>query len=149
MISAMIIDGIDIDAGGDSMPLVKIEIIKGHTDEYKKVFLQSVHDALESALSIPAWDRFQRLYELENDCFERANMQTNTFSIIELTLFPGRSKEMKKKVISEITRLLGERLAVPPEDIYIVIHEPPLDNWGMNGRQASDMTLTYRVEDAT
>jgi 4-oxalocrotonate tautomerase family enzyme len=125
------------------MPLVKIEIIKGHTHEYKKVFLQSVHDALELALSIPVWDRYQRLYELENDYFERDNMQSDTFSIIELTLFPGRSTELKKKVILEITRLLGERLTIPPEDVYIVITEPQLENWGMNGKQASEKSLNY------
>jgi 4-oxalocrotonate tautomerase family enzyme len=128
------------------MPLVKIEVIKGHTEEYKKLLLQTVHDALESALSIPEWDRFQRLYEVENDYFERDNTETDTFALIELTLFPGRSREIKKSVIVEITRLLGERLSIPPGDIYIVINEPPLDNWGMNGTQASEMALNYKTE---
>jgi hypothetical protein len=54
----------------------------------------------------------QRLYELENDYFETGNMQTATFTLIELTLFPGRSRQMKKNVIVEITRLLGERLSI-------------------------------------
>ena len=53
------------------MPLVKIEIIKGHGEEYKKVFLQTVHDALVNVLSIPDNDRFQRIYELEACDFER------------------------------------------------------------------------------
>lgn len=33
------------------MPLVKIEIVKGHTKEYKKIFLQTVHDALINSLN--------------------------------------------------------------------------------------------------
>ena len=117
------------------MPLVKIEIIKGHTDEYKKVFLSTVHDALELALDIPDWDRFQRLYEIEYDFFERSNEKTDKFCIIELTIFPGRSKDVKGKVIAEITRLLGERLRIAPTDIFIVIHDPPLENWGLGGVQ--------------
>ena len=117
------------------MPLVKIEIIKGHTYEYKKALLSTVHDALISALNISDWDCFQRLYEIENDFFERSNDKTDKFCMIELTIFPGRSKEIKGKVIAEITRLLGERLNIAPSDIFIVIHDPPLENWGLGGIQ--------------
>ena len=38
------------------MPLVKIEMKKGHSEEYKKTYLQAVHDALELALRIPKDD---------------------------------------------------------------------------------------------
>lgn len=117
------------------MPLVKVEIIKGHTNEYKKTFLNAVHDALELALGIPDWDRFQRLYELERDCYEHNSKKTENFCIIELTIFPGRSKEIKGNIIIEITRLLGERLNILPSDIFIVINDPPLENWGIGGIQ--------------
>ncbi|MFT3983687.1 MAG: tautomerase family protein [Lachnospiraceae bacterium] len=126
------------------MPLVKIEILKGHSFEYKKTMLESIHEALENALSIPDWDRFQRLYELENDCFERNSTKTAKFTIIELTLFPGRSKEVKKSVIHEIVSMLGSRLEIQPDDIFIIINEPPLDNWGMRGTQASELELQYK-----
>lgn len=117
------------------MPLVKIEIIKGHTDEYKKTFLDAVHDALEFSLGIPEWDRFQRLYEIENNYFERNNEKTEKFCIIELTIFPGRSREIKGNVIQNITNILGERLNIKPSDIFIVINDPPLENWGLGGVQ--------------
>ncbi|MEM5768419.1 MAG: tautomerase family protein [Bacillota bacterium] len=117
------------------MPLVKIEIVKGHTQEYKKALLNAVHDALEIALGIPAWDRFQRLYEIEAEYFERNDEKTDNFCLIELTIFPGRSKETKGTIIQEITRLLGERLGIMPTDIFIVLHDPPLENWGIGGIQ--------------
>ena len=117
------------------MPLVRIEIIKGHTNEYKRTFLSAVHDALELALGVPEWDRFQRLYELERDYFECSNGKTEKFCMIELTIFPGRNKETKSRVIEEITRLLGERLDIAPPDIFIVINDPPLENWGIGGVQ--------------
>jgi 4-oxalocrotonate tautomerase family enzyme len=128
------------------MPLVKIEIVKGHSMEYKKIFLQTVHDALINSLNIPDDDRFQRLYELEDDNFERNATKTDKFSIIELTLFPGRSKEIKRTVIKEITRLLEERLSISPTDIFIIITEPALDNWGMRGEQASELGLSYQKD---
>lgn len=128
------------------MPLVKIEIIKGHSHEYKKAFLQSVHEALENVLAIPDWDRFQRLYEVEDNYFDRNDTKTNKFSIIELTFFPGRSKEIKRNVIKEISRLLEERLEIQPTDIFVIINEPPLDNWGMSGEQASELGMQYKRE---
>lgn len=117
------------------MPFVRIDIVKGHTDEYKKTFLQAVHDGLELALGIPDWDRFQRLCEIESDYFERNSEKSDNFSIIELTIFPGRSKEVKAKIFKEITRLLVERLNITPSDIFIVIIDPPLENWGFGGVQ--------------
>jgi len=126
------------------MPLVRIEIIKGQSKEYKATLLQSVHDGLVNALSIPDDDRNQRLYELDECFYERSPGKTEKFTLIELTLFPGRSTEMKKDTIAEITRLLGERLQIAPPDVFIIINEPPLENWGMRGIQASEMGLQYK-----
>lgn len=55
--------------------------------------------------------------------------------IIEITLFPGRTKEQKKALIEHLTASLVDNLHIPPTDVFIVIHEPPLENWGMGGRQ--------------
>ena len=46
-------------------------------------------------------------------------------------------KEQKARVIESITSNINERLSVVPEDIFIVIEEPPLENWGIAGRQMS------------
>ena len=125
------------------MPLVKVEIIEGKTPEYKARLLNTIHDALVLSLAIPDDDRFQRLYELKPENFEHRTTVTDKITLIELTLFPGRNREMKRDVIDEITRLLGERLSITPNDIYIIINEPPLENWGLRGEQASEMQLQY------
>jgi 4-oxalocrotonate tautomerase family enzyme len=120
------------------MPLVRIEIRKGHTREYKKTFMQCVHNALVTAFGVPERDRYQRLYELDNDYFEFDNSKSHKFAIIELTIFPGRSADKKKTLIHEMTRLLGEKLEIDASDLFIVMHEPPLENWGLGGRQLSE-----------
>lgn len=55
--------------------------------------------------------------------------------IIELTIFPGRTREQKKNAIKKITGLLCEKLEIPATDVFIVMNEPPLENWGMGGKQ--------------
>ena len=113
------------------MPLVRIEMIKGKSAEYKKQVLECVHAGLEEALGIPDWDRFQRIVEIPREDFETAPGKSDDFMIIELTLFPGRTKEQKGKAFEIITSKLSEK----PPDVFIVINEPPLENWGMAGVQ--------------
>lgn len=117
------------------MPLVKIEIIKGKSLEYKKTVLDAVHVALENAIQIENWDRFQRLYEIEDDLFERSESKTDKFTMIEITMFPGRTKEQKSKLYKEIVKELNERLGIEPTDIFIVINESANENWGLAGIQ--------------
>ena len=74
------------------MPLVRIEIIKGKSVDYKKEMLDAVHTALMNAIQIEDWDRFQRLYEIEDELFERSESKTDKFTMIELTMFQGRTK---------------------------------------------------------
>ena len=120
------------------MPLVRIEIIKGKSHEYKKKVLEAVHSGLVKALQIADWDRYQRLYEIENDYFERSEGETEQFTMIEITMFPGRTKEQKKSVIREITNELHERVGIAPSDVFIVLHDPPLENWGFGGVQKGE-----------
>lgn len=63
-------------------------------------------------------------------------------TFIECSLFPGRSLEAKKRLY----RLLVDRLVAlgtPPQDVFIVLHEPPMENWGVRGRPASEVSLGY------
>ena len=117
------------------MPLVRIEIIKGKSIDYKKEMLDAVHTALVNAIQIEDWDRFQRLYEIEDGLFERSESKTDKFTIIEITMFPGRSKEQKARIYEEIVKELYERLGIQATDVFILINEPSNENWGLAGKQ--------------
>ena len=117
------------------MPLVRVEMIKGKSPEYKKTVLDCIHEGLMESIGIEDWDRFQRIIEIEPDDFETAPEKTDAFMIIEITMFPGRSKEQKKVLIENITEKLCDRLSISATDIFIVINEPANENWGLGGKQ--------------
>ena len=117
------------------MPLVSVELIKGKTSEYKKTILNCIHESLVESIGIEDWDRFQRIVEIPREDFETALGKTDEFMIIELTLFPGRTKEQKGVAIKAITSRLENSLGIDPTDVFIVINEPPFENWGMGGVQ--------------
>ena len=117
------------------MPVVKVSLLKGKTPEYKKTVLDSIHDGLVESIGIEDWDRFQRIEEFAREDFEKPDFKSDDFMIIEISLFPGRSKELKGKLIETVAGNLKERLSVDPSDVFILITEPPLENWGIGGKQ--------------
>jgi len=129
------------------MPLVKIEILKGKSIEYKKAILNGVHQALVEALMIPEHDRFQRIYELGKDDFEVPPDRTDRATIIEIKMFPGRSLEAKKNLYQCIIRNLKNYPGIDGYDVVIILLEPPLTNWGMRGGQpASEVDLGFDLD---
>jgi phenylpyruvate tautomerase PptA (4-oxalocrotonate tautomerase family) len=107
--------------------------------------LEAVHSALVEALRIPEQDRIQRLYELPADHFEIPPDKTDLFTLIEITMFPGRSLEAKRRLYQAIVRNL-EKLGIGPNDIFIVLYEPAMENWGIRGGQpASEVDLGFEV----
>lgn len=117
------------------MPLVRVDMIKGKDKEYKKTLLECIHEGLVESIGIEDWDRFQRIVEIDREDFETAPGKTDNFMIIEITMFPGRTKEQKKALIEHVTAKLVERLSIAATDVFIVINEPADENWGMAGKQ--------------
>lgn len=127
------------------MPEVRIEIREGRSASEKKVLLEAVHSALVEALRIPEQDRIQRLYELPADHFEIPPDKTDLFTLVEITMFPGRSLEAKRRLYQAIVRNL-EKLGIGPNDIFIVLYELAMENWGVRGGQpASEVDLGFEV----
>ncbi len=128
------------------MPLVKIEIRNGKSNEHKKAILDGVHDALVQAIKIPDYDRFQRIYELDEANFECPETKTDNITLIEITMFKGRSIEAKKALYKTINDNLAQNPGIDGNDIIIVIYEPPLENWGLRGgKPASEVDLGFDI----
>lgn len=128
-------------------PLVKIEIRKGKSDEYKKAILDGIHQALVDAFSIPDSDRFQRIYELSKLDFECPPDRSDAVTIIQMTIFPGRSLEAKRKLYKNIVHNLGENPGIDGHDITIILLEPPINNWGVRGgKPASEVDFGFKID---
>lgn len=129
------------------MPLVKIEIREGKSKEYKKALLDGVHQALVQSIKIPDHDRKQRLYELDAENFEAPLSKTSDITIIEITMFKGRSIEAKKQLYETIVNNLDKNPGIRGDDITIVLHEPPLENWGIRGgKPASEVDIGFKID---
>lgn len=127
------------------MPLVKISIRKGRSDSDKKELLDLVHSSLVESFKIPNNDRVQRIIEFADKEFEIPGDRSNKFTIIEITIFPGRSKDAKKNLYKLIFSKL-KQLDYQENDAVIVLHEPELDNWGVrSGLAGSEIDLGFNL----
>jgi phenylpyruvate tautomerase PptA (4-oxalocrotonate tautomerase family) len=131
------------------MALARIEVVKGRSPEEKRGLLDAVHEALVAALKVPRGDPALRIVEHDHSCFELPTVPhpvSDRYTLVEITMFSGRSIEAKRELYAQIVRRLGD-LGVPATDITIVVLESPRENWGVHGgRPASEVELGFRVE---
>jgi phenylpyruvate tautomerase PptA (4-oxalocrotonate tautomerase family) len=128
------------------MPLVRIEVLKGRNASERKQLLDAVHDALVEAFGVPGNDRTQRLIEHDPENFEIDPGHSERYTLVEVTAFPGRSNDAKRALYATIVRKL-EAIGTPPKDVLVVLHEPPMQNWGIRGgRSADEVELGYPLD---
>ncbi len=127
------------------MPIVHVHVASGRTAAEKKALLDGVHAALVDAFRIPEDDRNQILHEHAPEHFE--SRHGPGFTLVEATVFPGRSAEAKKKLFAAVARNLEADPGVDPAKILIVLHEPPLECWGIRGgKPATEVGIGFKLE---
>ena len=128
------------------MPLIRVEIREGWSSAQKARLLDAIHAATVEAIRIPDEDRTQILTEHPADAFEFPPGKGERFTLIQVTMFAGRSLDAKRRLYQAVVRNLG-RLEIPPSDVLIVLHEVALENWGIRGgTPASDVDLGFEVD---
>ncbi|OQA31979.1 MAG: 4-oxalocrotonate tautomerase [Betaproteobacteria bacterium ADurb.Bin341] len=128
------------------MPLARIEVRKHRPPEEATALMEAVYLAQREALKVPEGDRNIRYVEHRPEHFAVPPGKSENYTLVEITLFPGRSLAAKKALYQGIVRRFG-KLGIAPEDVFIVLNEPPLDNWGLRGGQAaSEIDLGFNLK---
>jgi len=52
---------------------------------------------------------------------------------ISVQIWPGRSDEVKEKLIKRLTDVTVEVMNVPPKAVSVIINEVEKTNWGVGG----------------
>lgn len=124
-------------------------VVYGHKeflDRHKKALGISIHGALVDALDYPRSKCFQRFIGLDADDFVHPEDRGNSYVIVEVTMFEGRSDATKRKFIAELFRRAQSEVGVSPRSLEITIVETPRVNWGIRGGNGADLALSYEVE---
>jgi phenylpyruvate tautomerase PptA (4-oxalocrotonate tautomerase family) len=130
----------------ENMPLVAISMRKGRSRALKQNIMEAVHSSLVEWFKIPAWDFNQRIHEFEEENFHIPEGKSGDYTIIEMTVFSGRSLDAKRSLYQAIVKKL-EALGLPVQDVILVLNEPGLDNWGIRGGiPASELDIGFKLD---
>lgn len=123
------------------MPLARIDLIEGKSNEYREAVGEVVYDAIVEILNAPDGDRFQVITEhpaggLVFDPDYLGVHRSNDCVFIQVTLNEGRTVNQKVAFYKAIADGLHERLDLRREDVFINLVEVSKDNWSFGNGEA-------------
>lgn len=133
-------------AGGAAMTQVKVYGLAEHLNPIKADLSGIIHSCVVEAFAYPVGKRFHRFFPLSTEDFYYPDGTSPRYTIVEISMFEGRSVEAKKRLF----RLLFERprgqLGMDPADLEIMITETLRHDWGIRGKLGEELGLDYGVE---
>lgn len=128
------------------MSQIKVYGLKENLNPIKNELSETIHSCVVEALSFPPGKRFHRFIGLDREDFYYPADRSDRYTIIEISMFEGRSVEAKKKLIRLLFDKLNRELGIPTSDIEITIFETPKHNWGIRGLPGDEIGLGYEVK---
>ncbi|MET3451465.1 tautomerase family protein [Curtobacterium sp. 1544] len=115
-------------------------------DARRQQLSDAIHGAVVAALDYPAEKRFHRFVGLDPADFVYPRDRGDDYTIIEVSMFEGRSADAKRALIRELFDRIAAEVGIAPHSVEITITETPKANWGIRGVIAEDLALGYRVD---
>lgn len=117
------------------MPMVKVSCFDIWSQEEREEISEIISGALIESFKVAESSIDSRFDIYTEDGWFIPENRSKKNIFIEITLFPGRTKEAKGLLYKIIFEKLAE-MGVMGHDCSVVLYEPPLENWGKNGLRA-------------
>lgn len=117
------------------MPFVRTSVRKGTDDARVSAIVDGVHQALVTAIGMPADELFNLVSEFEPERFFYSRSfngiaRSDELVVIEITMRRGRSDAMKRALYAAIAENLSAA-GISPKDIFIFMHENDYSDWSV------------------
>ena len=128
------------------MAQVKIYGLESSLSEKTEKLSNAIHESLMDAFGLPENKKFHRYILLDEKNFKYPSDRSSNYTIIEFSIFEGRSKETKKRLINLLYEKIKQQVEIEEQDIEITIFETPMSNWGIRGMPGDELALSYKVK---
>ena len=117
------------------MAQIKIFGIAEHLNPVKARLSDTIHACVVEALRFPRDKRAHRFFPMERSDFyiPAGQGRTDRYTIIEISMFEGRSIEAKKQLIRLLFERIHSEIGISAQDVEVTISETPKHNWGFRG----------------
>lgn len=127
------------------MPSTRLETRAGWISTRHAKIVAAIQRALIEGIRIPEHDRDIRILEYPDHAFFPPEGRGPGYSVLEISMFTGRSLEAKTRLYAALQRELGA-FGLAEGDLKIIINDVPVENWGLRGKPAQLSTLGFRVD---
>src|SRR5690242_7261742 len=103
------------------MPQVRVFGLRSHLAPAIPAVSDVIHSCVMDALQYPKDKRAHRFIQLEPDEFFYPAGRSEKYTIVEFSMFEGRSTETKKALIRMMFERFDLQLGIPPGDLEMTI----------------------------
>jgi hypothetical protein len=128
------------------MAQVKVYAARAHLAENRASISDIIHSALVGELGLPKDKRFQRFIPMDAEDFLFPSDRSSKYTIIEISMFEGRSEERIKALLKRIMAEMEGRLGMHANDTEITVFQSPKHCWGIRGKTGDELALNYKVD---
>jgi phenylpyruvate tautomerase PptA (4-oxalocrotonate tautomerase family) len=126
------------------MPLLRVDVYEGRSDEQLKAVLDALHRAMLAAFGVPERDRYQIVHEHSPSrmIMEDTGLdipRTASFVIVQVTTRP-RSREMKETFYRLAVKELEKSCGIAPSDVMINMVTCSDEDWSFGNGRAQFLT---------
>lgn len=123
------------------MPLVRISLREGKSEQYRHALADGVHQAMVEAIDAPHQDRFQIItqHAATDLIYDPAYLgieRSDDIVIVQITLSAGRKPAQKRKLYRRIAENLAKNPGLRPQDLMINLVETAWENWSFGNGEA-------------
>ena len=120
------------------MPLAKLHVPTEMGTEACQALAQDTREAIIRALKVQPIRAKVIVYTSPNYCRAVHPERDPGFVVAEVMLFEGRSRELKDRLLNELSQVILNHTGLTPENIFINIQESSRDSWGLMGGVPGD-----------
>ncbi len=128
------------------MAQIKVYGVGEHLDPIKAKLSDVIHSCIVDVPSFLQDKQAHRFFPLDAEHFYYPAGRTPRYTIVEISMFEGRSVETKKNLIRLLFERAQRELDLAPADLEVTITETPKHNWGFRGQPGDEIGLEYKVE---
>ena len=128
------------------MAQVKVYALRATIEAHRMDLSEAIHESVMEAFQYPEEKRFQRFVALEPANFVFPGDRSERYTVVEISVFEGRSVEAKKALVRALYRNVAQRCGIDAADLEITIFETPRSNWGIRGVPGDELALAYDVD---
>jgi phenylpyruvate tautomerase PptA (4-oxalocrotonate tautomerase family) len=115
------------------MPLVRIDLVQGRSDEEVRILADTVHEVMLTVFAAPDRDRYQVITEhapgrmiLEDTGL---GLERTSGMVLIQVVQQGRSEAQKKALYAELASRLEKAAGVRPEDLVVSVVGNSREDW--------------------